>query len=168
MSLLVSNNVRRLRARLLATRLLLRGRPCRRCGCSRSVSRPRCRARFSSRGRRFLAGRSGLHRTLRATAHPRLSPAERAPTGASGVAVQLLSDIDGEVCELYGVWWTFEKNGVPSRGVVPSTFVIDRNRIEIIHLYYFIWPDWMSHGSCIFCKLMFSDDVNVFNAVNQR
>ncbi len=52
-----------------------------------------------------------------------------------GVAVQLLSDIDGEVCERYGVWRTLEKNGVSSMGVVPSTFVIDRNGV-IQHVFY--------------------------------
>jgi peroxiredoxin Q/BCP len=52
-----------------------------------------------------------------------------------GVAVQLLADIEGEVSERYGVWKVLEKNGVPSMGVVPSTFVIDRNGV-VRHVFY--------------------------------
>ena len=52
-----------------------------------------------------------------------------------GVAVQLLSDVDGEVCERYGVRRTLERNGVPGTGVLPSTFVIDRNGV-VQHVFY--------------------------------
>jgi peroxiredoxin Q/BCP len=52
-----------------------------------------------------------------------------------GLAVQLLADIDGEVSECYGVWKALEKNGVPSMGIVPSTFVIDRKGV-VRHVFY--------------------------------
>lgn len=44
-----------------------------------------------------------------------------------GLQVDLLSDPDGELCQLYGVWQEKEKNGVKSMGIVRSTFLIDKN-----------------------------------------
>ena len=52
-----------------------------------------------------------------------------------GLAVQLLADIDGEVCEQYGVWQEKEKDGVKKMGILRSTFVIDRNGV-IRHALY--------------------------------
>jgi peroxiredoxin Q/BCP len=43
-----------------------------------------------------------------------------------GLTVQLLADIDGEVCEQYGVWQEKEKDGVKKMGILRSTFVIDK------------------------------------------
>ena len=43
-----------------------------------------------------------------------------------GLAVLLLSDVDGKVCEKYGVWQEKEKDGVRKMGIVRSTFVIDK------------------------------------------
>ena len=42
-----------------------------------------------------------------------------------GLAVNLLADVDGKVCEKYGVWQEKEKDGVRKMGIVRSTFVID-------------------------------------------
>jgi len=45
-----------------------------------------------------------------------------------GLAVQLLADAEGEVCEQYGVLQNKEVEGrVTRRGIVRSTFVIDKN-----------------------------------------
>ena len=46
-----------------------------------------------------------------------------------GLAVQLLADVDGRVCEKYGVWQEKEKDGVKKMGIVRSTFVIDKQGI---------------------------------------
>lgn len=42
-----------------------------------------------------------------------------------GLAIDLLADVDGKVCEKYGVWQEKEKDGVRKMGIVRSTFVID-------------------------------------------
>ena len=52
-----------------------------------------------------------------------------------GLAVQLLADIDGEVCEQYGVWQEKEKDGIKKWGILRSTFVIDRQGL-IRHALY--------------------------------
>ncbi|GBG14127.1 peroxiredoxin Q/BCP [Novimethylophilus kurashikiensis] len=44
-----------------------------------------------------------------------------------GLAIQLLSDVDGKVCEKYGVWKEHEKEGVRKMGILRSTFVIDKS-----------------------------------------
>lgn len=46
-----------------------------------------------------------------------------------GISVRLLSDADGEVCERFGVLQEREVDGVRRRGIVRSTFVIDREGI---------------------------------------
>ena len=43
-----------------------------------------------------------------------------------GLAVQLLSDVDGKICEKYGVWQEKEKDGIRRLGIARSTFVIDK------------------------------------------
>ena len=43
-----------------------------------------------------------------------------------GLTVQLLADIEGELCEAYGVWREKEKNGEKKMGIVRSTFIIDK------------------------------------------
>jgi thioredoxin-dependent peroxiredoxin len=43
-----------------------------------------------------------------------------------GLSVQLLADIDGEVCEAYGVWREKEAHGEKRMGIVRSTFVVDK------------------------------------------
>lgn len=52
-----------------------------------------------------------------------------------GLAVDLLSDEDGVLCEAYGVWQEKEKNGVKKMGIVRSTFVIDKNGTLVEALY---------------------------------
>jgi peroxiredoxin Q/BCP len=52
-----------------------------------------------------------------------------------GLSVQLLSDVDGKVCEKYGVWQEKEKDGVRKMCILRSTFVID-NEGKIAHSQY--------------------------------
>lgn len=52
-----------------------------------------------------------------------------------GLTVSLLADIDGEVCEQYGVWQEKEKDGVRKMGIARSTFVIDKAGV-IRHALY--------------------------------
>lgn len=52
-----------------------------------------------------------------------------------GLAVQLLSDEDGEVCNQYGVWQEKEKDGIKKMGIVRSTFVIDRTGVVRLAQY---------------------------------
>lgn len=56
-----------------------------------------------------------------------------------GLAVQLLSDVDGEVCELFNVWREKEKDGVRKMGIVRSTFVIDKDSV-VRHALYGVNP----------------------------
>ncbi len=56
-----------------------------------------------------------------------------------GLAVTLLSDIDGKVCEKYGVWQEKEKDGVKRMGILRSTFVIDREGM-VRHALYGVSP----------------------------
>ena len=46
-----------------------------------------------------------------------------------GLKVALLADVDGEACDGYGVLQDKEKNGVKTRGIVRSTFVIDSSGV---------------------------------------
>jgi peroxiredoxin len=52
-----------------------------------------------------------------------------------GLTVQLLADVDGEVCEQFGVWQEREKDGVKKLGILRSTFVIDKAGV-IRHALY--------------------------------
>jgi peroxiredoxin Q/BCP len=52
-----------------------------------------------------------------------------------GLAVQLLADVEGRVCEKYGVWQEKEKEGVRKMGIVRSTFIIDKTG-NIAHAMY--------------------------------
>jgi len=56
-----------------------------------------------------------------------------------GLAMRLLSDMDGQVCRKYGVAQMREKDGVRKLAVVRSTFVIDSSGI-IRHALYDIKP----------------------------
>ena len=56
-----------------------------------------------------------------------------------GLAVDLLSDEDGKVCEKYGVWQEKEKDGVKKMGIVRSTFVIDKDGV-LRHVQYGVSP----------------------------
>jgi peroxiredoxin Q/BCP len=52
-----------------------------------------------------------------------------------GLAVQLLSDVDGRICERYGVWQEKEKDCVKKMGIVRSTFVIGKDG-TVIQAFY--------------------------------
>lgn len=52
-----------------------------------------------------------------------------------GLTVRLLADVDGEVCEQYGVWQEKEKDGVRKMGILRSTFVIDKHGVLRHALY---------------------------------
>ncbi len=43
-----------------------------------------------------------------------------------GISVRLLADIEGEMCEVYGVWQEREAHGEKRMTIVRSTFVIDK------------------------------------------
>ena len=40
--------------------------------------------------------------------------------------IALLADVDGQLCESYGVWREREKNGVKSMAILRSTFIINK------------------------------------------
>jgi peroxiredoxin len=42
-----------------------------------------------------------------------------------GLNIQLLADVEGQLCEAYGVWREKEKNGEKKMGIVRSTFIVD-------------------------------------------
>jgi peroxiredoxin Q/BCP len=56
-----------------------------------------------------------------------------------GLCVQLLADPDGEVCQLYGVLQEKEFDGRKKRGIVRSTFIIDRRGV-LRHALYGVAP----------------------------
>jgi len=41
------------------------------------------------------------------------------------LTVQLLADVEGQLCDAYGVWQEKEKNGEKKFGIVRSTFIVD-------------------------------------------
>ncbi|PKM12092.1 MAG: peroxiredoxin [Gammaproteobacteria bacterium HGW-Gammaproteobacteria-3] len=51
------------------------------------------------------------------------------------LAVELLADTSGDVCESYGVWQEVEKEGVKKMKIVRSTFIINKNGILEEALY---------------------------------
>jgi len=52
-----------------------------------------------------------------------------------GLKLDLLADTTGELCERYAVWQEKEKNGEKRRGIVRSTFLIDKAGILQEALY---------------------------------
>jgi peroxiredoxin Q/BCP len=56
-----------------------------------------------------------------------------------GLCVQLLSDEDGEVCQRYGVLQEREFEGRRKKGIVRSTFVVDRKG-TLKHALYGVTP----------------------------
>ena len=52
-----------------------------------------------------------------------------------GLAIDLLADTEGKVCEKYGVWQEREKDGIRKMCLIRSTFVIDANGV-IRHAQY--------------------------------
>ena len=68
-----------------------------------------------------------------------------------GLKVRLLADIDGQLCEDYGVWQEKEKNGVKKMGIVRSTFVIDKEGV-IRYVEYGVVPD--GHAQAVLNKIV--------------
>jgi peroxiredoxin Q/BCP len=56
-----------------------------------------------------------------------------------GIAIDLLADVDGEVCRQYGVWQEREANGQVRHCVQRATFVIDRKGV-VRHALYGVNP----------------------------
>jgi thioredoxin-dependent peroxiredoxin len=56
-----------------------------------------------------------------------------------GLAIQLLADPDGEICEAYGVWQEKEAHGEKRMGILRSTFVVDKQG-TIRHAIYDVKP----------------------------
>jgi len=54
--------------------------------------------------------------------------------------VDLLADVDGELCESYGVWQEREKNGVKSMAILRSTFIIDKQGV-LVEAAYGVTPE---------------------------
>jgi len=48
-----------------------------------------------------------------------------------GLDIELLADIDGKLCEAYGVWQEKEKNGVKKMGIIRSTFIINKEGVLV-------------------------------------
>lgn len=46
-----------------------------------------------------------------------------------GLSVDLLADMNGELCDAYDVWQEKEKNGVKKMGIVRSTFLINKKGV---------------------------------------
>lgn len=54
--------------------------------------------------------------------------------------VDLLADVDGELCESYGVWREREKEGVKSMAIFRSTFIINKDGI-LADVTYGVTPE---------------------------
>ena len=52
-----------------------------------------------------------------------------------GLGIDLLADVDGQLCQRYGVWQEKEKNGEKKMGIVRSTFLIDKQGRLLEALY---------------------------------
>lgn len=61
-----------------------------------------------------------------------------------GLTVRLLADVEGQLCETYGVWQEKEKNGEKKMGILRSTFIVDRKGI-IRHALYGVTPKGHAH-----------------------
>jgi len=56
-----------------------------------------------------------------------------------GISVQLVADMDGQLCEAYDVWREKEKDGVKKMGILRSTFVVDAKGV-VRHALYDVKP----------------------------
>ena len=56
-----------------------------------------------------------------------------------GLSVRLLADVEGQLCEAYGVWQEKEKNGEKKMGIVRSTFIVDAGGV-IRYAQYGVTP----------------------------
>lgn len=76
-----------------------------------------------------------------------------------GLSVELLSDEDGEVCRLYGVWLSAVVDGVAKRSVRRSTFIISSDGV-VQHVLHDVNP--RGHAAEVFqlIKQLNSRNVN--------
>lgn len=56
-----------------------------------------------------------------------------------GLSVNLVADMDGQLCEAYDVWREKEKDGVKKMGILRSTFVVDGDGV-VRHALYDVKP----------------------------
>ena len=56
-----------------------------------------------------------------------------------GLSVGLLADVEGQLCDAYGVWQEKEKHGEKKMGIVRSTFVVDGDGV-VRHAIYAVKP----------------------------
>jgi peroxiredoxin len=56
-----------------------------------------------------------------------------------GLSIHLLADVEGQLCDAYGVWQEKEKNGEKKMGIVRSTFIVDTGG-RICHAIYDVKP----------------------------
>lgn len=56
-----------------------------------------------------------------------------------GLSVQLLADIEGELCEQFDVWREKEAHGEKKMGILRSTFIIDKQGV-LQHAMYDVKP----------------------------
>lgn len=56
-----------------------------------------------------------------------------------GLSIQLLADIEGELCEKFDVWREKEAHGEKKMGILRSTFVIDKEGV-LRHAIYDVKP----------------------------
>ena len=56
-----------------------------------------------------------------------------------GLSIALLADVEGQLCEAYGVWQEKEAHGEKKMGIVRSTFVVDGGGV-VRHALYNIKP----------------------------
>jgi len=56
-----------------------------------------------------------------------------------GLSIQLLADIDGELCEQFDVWREKEAHGEKRMGILRSTFIIDKEGV-LRHAMYDVRP----------------------------
>lgn len=56
-----------------------------------------------------------------------------------GMSVRLLADVEGQLCDAYGVWQEREKHGEKKMGIVRSTFIVDADG-KIRHALYDVKP----------------------------
>ena len=56
-----------------------------------------------------------------------------------GLNIRLLADVEGQLCDAYGVWQEKEKHGEKKMGIVRSTFVVDADG-RLRHALYDVKP----------------------------
>ena len=67
-----------------------------------------------------------------------------------GLKIPLLADVDGEVCNAYGVWQEKEKEGVKKMGIVRSTFIINKKGV-LVDVEYGVSPQ--DHAEQVLAKI---------------